>query len=377
MGGPQILVVEDESIVAMDLRQKLLALGYCVPAVTGSGEEAVEIAGRIRPDLVLMDIKLNGELDGIEAGKQIRDQHDLAVVYVTAYADEATLERAKFTEASGYLLKPVDQRTLQTAVKFAVYKHSMEKKLKDKEHRLSDALNKAREADRLKSQLLSTVSHELRNPLAAIKGFATMLLDTQDELEQAKKREFLQEIDAASDRLTILIDHLLEFARLEAGMLPIKPVPTDLKEVVAGALGHLKIRAPEKPVSLRIHPGLPRVAADPQRLRQVFDNLLDNALKYTPALSSIEIDGVEDTEDSNPVVRISVMDSGPGIPKEQLERIFEPFQQSGENSGPRPGGVGLGLAICRRIIQAHGGHIWAESANGHGATFVITMPVAN
>ena len=497
MGKVQVLIVEDEAIVSMDLRYKLEALGYSVPAEIGSGEEAVDAASRLRPDLVLMDIKLSGEMDGIDAAANIRDKFGVPVVYLTAYADDATLERAKLTEPFGYLLKPVDPRTLQTVVEVAIYKHQVEKWLKESERWLSavlrstsdamvttdregkvnlmnpaaeallgltrsqalgkklselftitgqpasghpvsralgenvviqftddaclvvskgnvipisgsaapirddednvtgvvltfrdisdrkkserdlaEALDKARESDRLKSQLLSTVSHELHTPLAAIKGFATTLLDNEDKLEQPEKREFLEEIDAASDRLNGLINHLLDFSRLEAGMLPVRPVPTDLNEIVSGSLSHFRIRAPQKLISLSIPPDLPEVKADPRRLREVLDNLLDNALKYTPARAQIWIQCEEIMEGSCPSMQLCVRDDGPGIAKEQLTRIFEPFHQPYENGGRIAGGVGLGLAISRRIIDAHDGRIWAESFEGQGAAFYITLPLA-
>jgi len=501
MGKARILVVEDEAIVAMDLQNKLEDLGYSVPALSYSGEEAIDLAHSLNPDLVLMDIKLNGETDGIQAAEQIRDQLDLPVVYLTAYADDDTLQRAKLTSPFGYLLKPVEQRDLQTAVEVAIYKHGVERKLKASEQwlatvlrstsdavaatdengsisfmnpvaetlmgwpaedalgkQLADlfnirygqsqrpamnpvgkalrenrvvnlahdtelftkdgsslpingtaapikdddgnptgvvltfrditdrkrieeeraaALEKAREADRLKSQLLSTVSHELHTPLAAIKGFATTLLDCGDKLDDAEKHEFLQEIDAASDRLSHLIDHLLQFSRLESGMLPIDPVPTNIVEVVGGAMGHLRIRDPQKQVTFELPDDLPMVMADPRRLRQVLDNLLDNALKYTPAHSSLWIECIRTTENQVPMVRLTVRDDGPGVPEAMSERIFEPFRQAGEPVGLQNNGVGLGLAICRRIIDAHQGRIWAESVEGGGVAFVVTLPLAD
>jgi len=224
--------------------------------------------------------------------------------------------------------------------------------------------------------LLSTVSHELHTPLAAIKGFATTLLSNGDKLEPPEKREFLEEINAASDRLNGLINHLLDFSRLEAGMLTVRPVPTDLNEIVSGSLSHLKIRAPQKRVSLNIPPDLPEVKADPRRLREVLDNVLDNALKYTPASAQIWIQCEMITEGSCPCVQVCVRDDGPGIAKEQLTRIFEPFHQTYQNAGRHASGVGLGLAISRRILDAHHGRIWAESAEGQGAAFYITLPVA-
>ena len=120
MDKVQVLVVEDEAIVSMDLRYRLEALGYSVPAEIGSGEEAVDAASRLRPDLVLMDIRLSGEMDGIAAAAQIRVQFDIPVVYLTAYIDEATLERAKSNEPFGYILKPFEDAPLQATIEMAI-----------------------------------------------------------------------------------------------------------------------------------------------------------------------------------------------------------------------------------------------------------------
>ena len=159
-------------------------------------------------------------------------------------------------------------------------------------------------------------------------------------------------------------------------MLPVRPVSTDLNGIISGSLGHLKIRAPQKLISLDIPPDLPEVKADPRRLREVLDNVLDNALKYTPARAQIWIRCEEVPEASCPAVQICVRDDGPGIAKDQLTRIFEPFHQPYENGGRHASGVGLGLAISRRIIDAHHGRIWAESVEGEGAAFYITLPLA-
>lgn len=135
MANARILVVEDENIIAMDIQSRLERLGYTVPATASCGAEAIRKAGEIHPDLVLMDIVLEGEIDGIEAAEQIKVQFDIPVVYLTAYADESTLQRAKITESYGYILKPFEARDLHANIEMALYKHRMERKLKESEEK--------------------------------------------------------------------------------------------------------------------------------------------------------------------------------------------------------------------------------------------------
>ena len=140
MNNAKILVVEDEIIVAKSIQKRLESLGYSVPAAVASGEEAIQIAAEVQPDLVLMDIRLKGDMDGIEAAGHIQAGHDIPVVYLTAYADEETLERAKVTDPSGYLLKPFELNELRTTVEMALYKYQMQCKLRDNERWLAATL---------------------------------------------------------------------------------------------------------------------------------------------------------------------------------------------------------------------------------------------
>lgn len=140
MESAQVMLVEDESLVALSLEKKLIGLGYVVPAVASSGEEAIQKAMECRPDIILMDIRLKGEMDGVTAARQIREELDLPIVYLTAYSDSTTIERAKATEPFGYLIKPFDERELFTTVEMALYKHAVEKRLKASEKLLSVTL---------------------------------------------------------------------------------------------------------------------------------------------------------------------------------------------------------------------------------------------
>ena len=132
MEETKVLVVEDENIIALNIKSKLKKLGYSVPSIASSGEEAIKKADITFPDLILMDIMLKGDMDGVEAAEQIREKFDIPIIYLTAFSDDKILERAKLTEPYGYILKPFKENDLRTSIEIALHKHSMEKKMKEK-----------------------------------------------------------------------------------------------------------------------------------------------------------------------------------------------------------------------------------------------------
>ncbi len=225
------------------------------------------------------------------------------------------------------------------------------------------------EAERLRSTLLSSVSHDLRTPLAAITGAASSLLAEGERLDSATRRDLTQAILDESDRLSRLVHNLLDMTRLEAGRVELHPEWQPLEEVVGVALARLDRRLQDRPVTTRLPADLPLVPLDGMLIEQVFVNLLDNALKYTPAGSPIEIAA----EAGSGAVTIAVADRGPGFVPGDEERVFEKFYR-GRAKGAG-GGVGLGLAICRAIVEAHGGRMWAANWPGGGAAFRFTLPV--
>jgi signal transduction histidine kinase len=229
----------------------------------------------------------------------------------------------------------------------------------------------AREAERLKGELLSTVSHELRTPLGAIKGFATGLLHYGDRLDEAERTESLRSIDHAADRLTELIDNLLDLQRLEAGRLTVVHGMVDLAEVATMVVTEMAPRAPNHTLDLVIAPDVPPVLGDARRLRQVLQNLIENAVKYSPDGGRIAVR----VQAPPGVVEWRVEDEGVGIPPDQLHAIFERFHRVDNSATRRIGGTGLGLAIVQGLVTAHGGTIHAESkGEGRGSAFVVTLP---
>jgi signal transduction histidine kinase len=228
-----------------------------------------------------------------------------------------------------------------------------------------------KEAEQIKNQLLSTVSHELRTPLASIKGFATTLLRQDVRWDEATQREFLRIIEEESNRLEELIDNLLDMSQMEAGALRIQREPTQLRRLVREAVELAKRRTETHWFVMDLPAELPRVWADPRRIRQVLNNILENAIKYAPGGGQITVA----CEVEKQSVIVSIADPGEGIPPEFLERVFDRFFQVDGASTRRMGGSGLGLAITKGIIEAHGGTIWAESAPGVGSVFRFALPI--
>jgi two-component system sensor histidine kinase KdpD len=234
------------------------------------------------------------------------------------------------------------------------------------------AVERAKETDKLKSLLLSTVSHELRTPLATIKGNTSMLREHHHQIPGDVLAEHLQDIEEETDKLTDLISNLLEVSRIEAGVLQIHPQPIDLAAVLRSTVDAAQLRASDRPIRLNVRDDLPACFGDARRIEQIVANLLDNAAKYSSRGSAIEV--FAESRDSELVV--SVKDNGQGISPEHLDRIFDRFYQIGAGRDSGRHGIGLGLAICRGLVEAHGGGIWVESEVGHGSTFTFSLPIA-
>jgi len=227
------------------------------------------------------------------------------------------------------------------------------------------------EAERLRTSLLSSLSHDMRTPLGAITGAASSLLEDPGKgtIAEPARRELLQSILDEANRMNRLIGNLLDMIRVESGALKVQKEWQPLEEPVGVALIRLQDRLREHPVEVHLPPDLPLVPMDGVLIEQVFVNLLENAVKYTPPGTPIEISGAK----LDGRVRVDVADRGPGVPAGEERRIFDKFYRvAGE--GP-VSGVGLGLTICRGIITAHGGRIWVENRPGGGALFRFTLPL--
>jgi two-component system sensor histidine kinase KdpD len=228
------------------------------------------------------------------------------------------------------------------------------------------ALLKA-ETETLRNTLLSSVSHDLRTPLAAITGAASTLLQKDVAFETSERQELLMTIYEEAEHLNHIIRNVLDMTRLEAGAITVKKEWQTFEEIVGAVLNRLAERLKDRPLKTTLPEDLPLVSFDPLLIEQVLMNLLDNAIKYTPQGTPIELSAsVKDGE-----IIVELKDRGPGIPANAEEKIFDKFVRGSATGG----GIGLGLTICRAIIAAHGGRIWAENRPGGGSIFRFTLPL--
>ncbi|MEP6896232.1 MAG: ATP-binding protein, partial [Chloroflexota bacterium] len=236
------------------------------------------------------------------------------------------------------------------------------------------ARREAEEANNTKLKFLAMISHELRTPLTSIKGFSSTLLADDVEWSPESQRDFIETISFEADKLTDLIEQLLNLSRLEAGAIQIVCRPVKWEEILSTSEAQLNMLTIHHDLVLEEAPAdLPALNVDMMRISQVLTNLVNNSVKYSPENTTIT---TSIQKLSPKFVKVCVIDEGIGIPRAARSRVFEAFRQL-EHEGASIQGAGLGLAICRGLIEAHGGHIWVDDHTGQGTTISFTLPIAD
>jgi two-component system sensor histidine kinase/response regulator len=390
-----VLIVDDERH-NRDLLKIMLSQEGLHLLTAASGEQALSMLAQHSPDLVLLDAMMPG-MDGYQVARRIKSDpstRNVPVIMVTALDDRGARLLGLQAGAEDFLSKPVDRAELCVRVGnflrlkacgdyYNDYSRTLEGEVASRtadlaEHTQSAAIrDKARgEELRYKDEFLSHVSHELRSPLTAIKQFTSILLSgIAGELTE-EQREYQAIVLRNVRQLQSMIDDLLEVTRSGSGKVALQPECVRLVDVVAEALDTFQLTALASGVRLwsDLPPELPPVFSDPTRLRQMLIILLDNAIKFSSSGGSVGVCGRLSRDDS-PVIVLQVSDTGCGISPEISERIFERlYQVPGPESGGRKG-LGLGLHICKGLVEQQGGRIWVESQLQKGSTFSFTLPV--
>jgi signal transduction histidine kinase len=361
---PTILIVEDEWVIALDIKQHLTKLGYSVSGTANSAEKALELVAAAKPDLVLMDIYLQGNKSGIEAADQIRQQFHLPVVFLTAHADEATLTEAIATHPYGYIVKPFEEQELIIAIQVALANHRAEQAVRQ-------ALHKEKQLNELKSQFVSIVSHEFRNPLSSL--LLTLELFEQPNILSPEKRQaHIQRGKAAINHMAQLITDVLVLGQVEQEQFQCQPTLINIYQFCSSLVEDLQSRSKTKDRLILTVSGCNETAhlfyeLDPKLLQHILSNLLENALKYSPEDSKVKFELRCEPE----YVQFHIQDQGIGLTDQDLAKLFTPFHR-GTNVSNIPG-TGLGLSIIKKCVDAHGGEISVKTEVGTGTQFTVTI----
>lgn len=466
----EILLVEDESIVALDVKQRLHDLGHTVVGHASTAVEAFELALEQRPDLILMDISLRGPRDGIAAARDIQARMHVPIVFLTAYSDPENVARAKETSPYGYMLKPFQGRELAITLELALSKFEAERSIARARELLSRTLQSLDEgvlvldgADRIrftnerakellgeelsvgtpfkaeerlgsvisggpsgterylaehsgqelevtttplseeegsvlvvrdvttqsvyeryldtlrqnaervaeaKTQFLSIMSHELRTPLNSIIGMAELANGNADRGEQ---QEYLDILQRSAHQLLTIVNSILDFSKIEQGGLTLESRPFDPVQAATASISGLEVQAHNKSVGFYFdfRSRIPeRLVGDEVRIAQIIRNLCGNAVKFTregAVVLSVDYDGR--------FFSVKVSDTGPGIPEDRMEAIFEPFSQVDSSVTRRYGGTGIGLSLAKSLSEVMGGVIEVASVLGEGSAFTVKLPL--
>ncbi len=406
----KILYVEDTPASQRLVQRVLMAEDFDV-ALADNGISALEVARAEKPDLILMDINIGG-MDGYEVTTRLRTipgLEDVPIVAVTAATLNGDRERALVAGCNGYIPKPIDVDTFADQVRnylvgmedtvgspekraehLLEYNQRLVTHLEEKVRELQRANEEMQRVEKMKSDFVILAGHELRTPLTVVYGYLQILLSNPaipgTPEKEGSPAHLLKKISEAVERLSQVIQDILNVSLIDAERLDLAHEPVFLNSTIQSVLHNLRSFGPQRELIFDLGAGLkelPVIEGDPRRLHQAFWNVISNAMKYTPNQGTIIIDGevIEDT------VHIWVKDTGIGIPKGELEHIFERFYvledvafHRSSKTAFKGGGMGLGLAVTKGIIEGHKGRIWAESRGQDedelpGSTVHILLPI--
>lgn len=353
----RILIVEDEAIAALYLKEMLLKKGYAVVGTEVAAEEAMIRVAHLQPDLVLMDIFLQGKMDGIEAARYIYGKLNIPVIFLTSYSQESLVESAIHTEPFGYLIKPYNESELYACIEIALLKHRSANYLKE--------LNTTRD------KFFSVIAHDLRNPLSALFQTTTILKDRLSTLTREEMAFFLDEINSTAQNLYKLTDNLLEWARLQSDRIEFKPLNVKLATLIGYVFTIVQSSANNKHIQLHNKVTSARfVWADMDMLVSILSNLITNAIKFSFEYGNVYVSAKE----KGNYLEIAVEDEGVGIEEKFIDKLFLNIQKTPGTFDEK--GTGLGLILTKEFVEKNGGGISISSQLGQGTRVSFTLPIS-
>jgi two-component system sensor histidine kinase/response regulator len=369
----RILVIDDNAANRQVAEGHLVAAGYSVVLAEG-GEQGIAAFKERPPDLVLLDILMPG-LDGFETCKRLRDlpgPKEVPIVFLTALGDLSSHQKAIDSGADDFLTKPISRTELLIRVRSLLWV----KRLRDELSEGYDLIRSQRDAllraQRQKEELSALVVHDLKNPLSAILGNAQYLVG--ESYLRDDDRDAIRDIVTSAEAMQRMVMNLLDISRSEDGTLVLKLGDLDLASLVENVCGLAKRRSEERGIRIIFAIGAPWVRGDSDLLHRLFENLLDNSIKYNSSGGTVSVRTLVD----HGFVEIHVNDDGPGVPLAFRDQIFQKYVQLDRDRDAHPEertSRGLGLAFCRLAAEAHGGRIWVEENDPKGSSFRVRIPL--
>jgi two-component system sensor histidine kinase/response regulator len=371
----RILVVDDELGIREGCRRVLAPLGFFVD-VAANGQYGLQKVREGHFDLVLLDVMMP-DVTGVDLLQPIHDRDpDIVCIIITGYATVELAVQAVKRGAYDFISKPFSADTLIMAVNQGLERRRLTldgrrlESLEVEARELTRAKEELERLDKMKSAFMLTVAHELRAPVAAIQGYLRLMLGGYAEPE--KEHEMLQRSDQRATELLALIEDLLALARVKDTAPMEKRVIVPVRDVLDQVAELLKVEAAKKQISFSVQAeGNPTVSANREHIRQIWTNLISNAIRYTPDGGSVSVSMAVDGQ----VVKGSVQDTGIGISPDDQTKIFDEFYRTRTAKEMVSGGTGLGLSIVKRIVETYGGALRLESEVGKGSRFEFTLPL--
>ncbi|RXK55802.1 hybrid sensor histidine kinase/response regulator [Oleiharenicola lentus] len=366
LAGRRVLIVDDDRLNVRILTGILKTEGYELRSVH-SGEEALVAYDEFKPDLVLLDVMMPG-INGFETCRTLKTKHGellAPVIFITAKSESDDVVEGLAAGGVDYLPKPFKAREALARLRT----HLQNRLLNEQQRQLVAQLSAANAS---KNKLLGIVAHDLRNPLASIRGLADFLADGTVGEISAEQLDLVKTIQETSQSMLTMVNELLDISVIESGELKIHPEIRPIAELLNKSVYLNNINAAKKGSRIELE-GIDaetELHIDGDKIKQVIDNLLSNAIKFSPPNSVIHVN-VEHHEQGCSVL---VRDQGPGIPESERHKLFKDFSQTSVKPTAGEKSTGLGLAICKRIMESHGGSISAENAPAGGSIFRITFP---
>jgi len=370
----QVLFIDDEESIVDGIQRLFMRESYDVFATTRVAQ-AREILAKHKIKVVVSDYRMP-DISGINFLREVKEQYPDAVkILFTGYTDFSAVEEAiNVGEVYRFISKPWKTSELLSTIRQCIEHYDLVAHARAHEEELEVANKKLKAMYDIQKEFTSTVSHELRTPLASIKTAIDIVVKRMVGEINPEQEEVLGRAKSNVDRLKRLIDDILDLTKIESGKLQMNFMINDIHRVIADVVESQRDVAQSRGLYIKVDLGasVPRVPFDTDRIIQVLNNLLGNAIKFTKQ-GGITIQ----TRDKSPEnhIMVSVIDTGKGIAPEDIPKLFQKFQQIESGHENEEGGTGLGLAICKEIIARHGGKIWVESKPQEGAVFNFILPI--